>query len=196
MLGQLHSVTTLEHDDGSRAEDLFRRAAFSFASAAKKLADSSVGLGSNTKVAYAALVDIEYARDALDNLFMPKVSKAPADATDRATSLTAQSVRESVSGLAERISSSSLRVVPEPEDVAAPQSHRGIDLGAPVYPKAGKMLWAGIDCSVCPSKASQRCQRNDGSSMEKPHSQRKVQAEAMASVSATSGPDAPKEFDS
>lgn len=49
-----------------------------------------------------------------------------------------------------------------------------LDLNAPVYPKAGKALWAGIKCPVCPSKANKRCQKPDGSPMEKPHAERKV----------------------
>lgn len=49
-----------------------------------------------------------------------------------------------------------------------------IDLTAPVYPKAGKALWAGINCPVCPSKANKRCQNGDGSLREKPHVERKI----------------------
>lgn len=48
------------------------------------------------------------------------------------------------------------------------------DLTAPVYPKGGKAAWAGIKCPVCPSKVSQRCQKADGSPLEKPHTERRV----------------------
>lgn len=49
-----------------------------------------------------------------------------------------------------------------------------LDLTVPVYPKAGKALWAGISCPVCHAGVNKRCQRSDGSLMEKPHAQRKV----------------------
>jgi len=49
-----------------------------------------------------------------------------------------------------------------------------LDLNAPVYPKAGKALWAGISCPACPSKANKRCQKADGSPLEKPHAERKA----------------------
>ncbi|HEY6019450.1 MAG TPA: hypothetical protein VIY48_05990, partial [Candidatus Paceibacterota bacterium] len=49
-----------------------------------------------------------------------------------------------------------------------------VDLDAPVYPKAGKALWANIKCPVCPAKPFKRCQKSDGSPQEKPHSQRKM----------------------
>lgn len=78
---------------------------------------------------------------------------------------------------------------PEPRPVResrplsrVPKKHSGTDLSAPVHPKGSKMLWAGIDCTVCPSKATERCQKDDGSPVEKPHPERKVRAEAMESV--------------
>lgn len=49
-----------------------------------------------------------------------------------------------------------------------------VDLTAPVYSKAGKALWAGRRCPECPSKATERCQKSDGSPLEKPHSSRKA----------------------
>ncbi len=49
-----------------------------------------------------------------------------------------------------------------------------IDLTAPVYPKAGKALWAGRSCPDCPSGVNKRCQNGDGSPREKPHLGRKV----------------------
>lgn len=58
--------------------------------------------------------------------------------------------------------------------VAAASTKARIDLDAPVYPKAGKALWAGKACPVCPSKANKRCQNGDGSPREKPHEERKV----------------------
>jgi len=60
--------------------------------------------------------------------------------------------------------------------LAAPATHKKstLDLYAPVYPKGGKALWAGIKCPVCPSKANKRCQKSDGSPLEKPHAERKA----------------------
>lgn len=49
-----------------------------------------------------------------------------------------------------------------------------VDLTNPVYPRAGKAAWAGIACPVCPADVNKRCQRVDGSLMEKPHDQRKI----------------------
>ena len=49
-----------------------------------------------------------------------------------------------------------------------------LDLTAPVYPQGGKALWAGISCPVCPAGVNKRCQKDDGSPMEKPHAQRKI----------------------
>lgn len=71
------------------------------------------------------------------------------------------------------------KMPPAPKKVAAlvhPAASKKIrvDLTAPVYPKAGKALWAGIPCPVCPSKANKRCQKSDGSPLEKPHDLRKV----------------------
>lgn len=152
----------LESDDGVNAEDLFRRAAFSWAMSTKKLVESSVALGANTKIAYAALVDIEYARDLLDKLFVPTSAKVPAAFTERASTITAKSVKKSVTDLADRVVT-----------LTEPQVHRGVDLSAPVHSKNGKMLWADVDCPVCPSKAHQRCRRDDGAFMEKPHPPRK-----------------------
>lgn len=48
------------------------------------------------------------------------------------------------------------------------------DLSAPVYPKAGKALWAGVGCPKCRAKPTQRCQKADGSLLEKPHTERKL----------------------
>lgn len=156
---------------------MFRRAAFGWAQSTKKLVESSAALGLNTKVAHAALEDIEYARDLLDGLFMPKASKVPATSTERQNSLTAKEVQACVSDLVARVVTVSACAADKPK------VRRGVDLSAPVYPREGKTLWAGIDCSVCPSKATKRCQNKDGTFREKPHPQRKVQAEAMASVS-------------
>lgn len=57
---------------------------------------------------------------------------------------------------------------------ARPTTRVRADLNAPVYPKAGKAAWAAINCPVCPSKATKRCQKPDGSPIEKPHTQRKI----------------------
>lgn len=175
MLGQLNDESILE-DDGIRVEDSFRRAAFSWAVSTKRLVESSAGITPRTRVAYAALVDIEYARDLLDTLFIPSASKVPAGVTDRATTVTVDSVKESVSGLAKRIATTPIYLVPDPKTVKAKegkQVHRGSDMSLPVYPKNGKMMWAGFDCPQCPSKATQRCQKDDGEFMEKPHTPRK-----------------------
>lgn len=191
MAGQQHSgANTLEHDDGIRAEDMFRRAAFRWAQSTKLLVESSTALGLNTKVAHAALEDIEYARDLLVDLFMPKASKVPAAFADRPNPLSAGEVRACVSDLAKRVITIPVCVVdecvtPTSPPVRAPrtpQQHRGSDLSAPVYSKNGKMLWANIDCPMCPAKATQRCQKDDGGPLEKPHPQRKVEAETVASV--------------
>jgi hypothetical protein len=49
------------------------------------------------------------------------------------------------------------------------------DLNTPIYPsKSGRALWAGIKCPACPSKVNQRCQKSDGSPLEKPHAERKI----------------------
>jgi hypothetical protein len=101
--GQQHSgVNTLEHDDGVRVEDMFRRATFRWAQATKLMVESSVALGPNTKVAHSALEDIEYARDLLLHLLMPKASKIPAAYADRPVALTSREVRDSVVGLVDR----------------------------------------------------------------------------------------------
>ena len=182
------------NDDGVSREDIFRRATFDWARSTKRLVESSAQLADHTRVAYAALVDIEYARDLLDRLFIPLASKVPAGFSDKNSTLTAQSVKDSVSGLAERMSWASkvqahvddivgappIVRTPEPKDdrewldITKPsQNLRVTDLSAPVWPKKGKMLWAAHDCPVCPSKAGQRCQKDDGGFLEKPHQPRK-----------------------
>lgn len=163
-----------------RPEDEFRRAAFVFASSTKRLVESSTSLGPNTKVAHAALVDIQRARDLLGNLSVP-VAKIPAAIADELNGLTAAGVQETVADLAKRIET----YLDEAPGGEAKQSHRGADLGVPVHPKNGKMLWAGVDCPACPSRATQRCRKDDGAFIEKPHQPRKEMAEAMASVSST-----------
>jgi len=65
---------------------------------------------------------------------------------------------------------------PDPIQIFPPQVYRGVDLAAPVHPKNGKMLWAGVDCPVCPAKASQRCEKA-GVLIEKPHKERKTLSE-------------------
>lgn len=171
VLSQPNNATAHERDDdGVRAEDSFRRAAFLFARAAEKLAASSTILGPNTKVAHSALVDIKHARDILDKLFMPAALKASPAFADTFDNFTADVVRKSVSSLAKRIEATT-------DEVRTIKYNRGADLSAPVRPKQGKMLWAGVDCPVCPSIAGQRCRKEDGTFSEKPHPQRKSIAE-------------------
>lgn len=213
MQEQLRSVTTLEHDDGvGNATDAFRRATFHWAQSTKRMVESSNALSLNAKVAFAALADIEYARDMLDKLFVPAASKVPAGVSDHNSTITAKAVQESVSKLATRVATlpccdhgaanSRLQahvdeIVGAPPIVRSgqvqvmregqwkwedppkpwPAPHRGADLSAPVQPRNGKMLWAGVDCPACPSKASQRCQKDDGGFVEKPHKERKTLAE-------------------
>ena len=55
-----------------------------------------------------------------------------------------------------------------------PPTKAKLDLNAPVYSKAGKALWADRSCPVCFVSANKRCQRVNGSVMEKPHAERKV----------------------
>lgn len=176
MLTQVQdNVTASEYDDGV-GPDSFRRAAFNWAVSTKRLVESSTGLTPNTKVPGAALADIEHARVLLGSLFIPVVSTAPAAFADKIHGLTAKTIQDSVSDLATRISTS--LVVPggvKPE----PGSHRGADLSTPVWPKNGKMLWAGMDCPVCPSKAGQRCQKDEGVLIEKPHQPRKSISEQV-----------------
>lgn len=235
MSGQQHSGTnTLEHDDGVRIEDMFRRATFRWAHATKMMVESSAALGPNTKVAHSALEDIEYARDLLLHLFMPKASKIPAAYADRPVALTSREVRDSVSELAARVAATvppaeffeedepvadvvaaferanktvtvlpmvrktpfnarvqhrvpvcavDERVTPDSPPVPVPKKskvHPIADLHAPVRSKGDKMLWADIDCPVCPAKASQRCKKSDGGPVEKPHDPRKILANELA----------------
>lgn len=174
----LPSNTTVDDsDDGVRPEDLFRRATFHWAVATKDMVARSVALSPTTKVARAALADIKYARDMLDDLFVPTAVKPPA-VQEGETFVKAEEVKQSVSDLAARLDVPLHLVppLPETEEPEVAQMHRGVDLSAPVYPKGGKMLWAGVDCPTCESKAEQRC-RTDGRFMEKPHAARKALAE-------------------
>lgn len=58
--------------------------------------------------------------------------------------------------------------------VTVPGKKAKLDLSAPVHPKGGKALWAGIACPECRVGANRRCQKSDGTPMEKPHIRRKV----------------------
>lgn len=205
------TATQTDHDDGVKSVDLFRRATFNWAMATKKMVESSLTLG-NATVARAALADIEYAKEMLDKLFVPKMDKKHLALQGSEIDVTQQGVSASVAGVADRIRdlpccdhgaansrlqahvddvvgappivrSGQVRVLREgqwrwedpPTDwPAPPQSHRGVDLSAPVYSRGGKMQWAKVGCPVCPSKASQRCQKGDGTFIEKPHPQRKT----------------------
>lgn len=190
MLGQVHSVMVL--DEGNevsgrpecRAEDVFRRATFAWAMAAKKMAASSAALGSTTKVSSAALADIAYVRDVVASMHMPA---AKPGSTDDRPPVTAVELRDSISNLVNRIEPEPWRVSqhvseappvvddqPAKKSSPRPKNHRGRDLSAPVYSKAGRMLWAKVDCPVCPSKATERCQKPDGTFSEKPHEPRKT----------------------
>ncbi|HEY6021173.1 MAG TPA: hypothetical protein VIY48_15090 [Candidatus Paceibacterota bacterium] len=233
MIEQLQK--TAPEEESLRAEDSFRRAAFNWALSTKRLVESSNGLGANTKVAYAALVDIEYARDLLDKLFVPPVAKALT--LENKDCVTKEEVQKSVSGLASRIVTPPVRerntpfnyrrehviaarvqahvddivgappivrqgqqstevgdipsgeglftpwvadtpiridlAIKESRPTRDPQNYRGTDLSAPVYSKNGKMEWADRNCTFCNAKANQRCQKPDGTFIEKPHPQRK-----------------------
>jgi hypothetical protein len=200
---QANSVAVLDTDDGAgRPEDAFRRATFHWAQSTKKMVDMAAALGPNTRVAHAALADVEYARGLLDSLYLPPTVKTPAAYADGRGPVTAAEVHTSVSNLATRIGTmpccdngahnSALQahvddIVGAPPIVRHHQvrktpfnarvERRGVDLSAPVYSSGGKMLWAGVDCPACPSKASQRCQKDDGGFIEKPHKERKALAE-------------------
>lgn len=198
MLGQLDRVATEEYD-GSTREDVFRRATFNWALATKRMVESSVALGINARVAHAALADIEYARVCLDKLFVPVVTKSPALMSDNDKTVTAQAVQESVHGVTARILAmpdpSKLQdkadeIVDAPQIVRTPQPqypqnwpdffritpqpHSATDLRAPVWPKDGKMLWAGVKCPTCHVEPGQRCiTEGDGKPRAKPHTPRK-----------------------
>lgn len=179
-----HNETSLDTEEGARVDDLFRRATFGWAVATKRLVESSAHLPKNARVAPTALEDLEWASALLDGLFVPSAVKPPGIKEGRRMA-TASMVKDSVSAFAQRAISSGplvepIRIKAEPPPRA--NSHRQLDLSAPVQPKNGKMLWAGIDCSVCSAKATQRCHRDDGVLMEKPHAERKSMAET-ASIS-------------
>ncbi len=185
MAVQPHNSTAVDPDEGIRVEDVFRRTTFGWAVATMRMVESSKALGSHTKVARSALKDIEHARDLLDGLFVPTDVKLPGFAEDEKP-ITAGEVKESVFNLATRAGISSAESAPKSGQVRMmvgvdppkPQSaHRGAaDWSAPVYPKNGKALWAGVDCPSCSAKASQRCRFND-TFIEKPHAERKRIAE-------------------
>lgn len=165
MRKQLHSAT-LEQDEGIRPEDLFRRAAFGWVQSTKKLIESSALIGPNTQVAHAALADIELGKELLDKFFIPpKLKGVPSAGKDEFSSV--EEIRDTIADAAAHlVSVSKFR-------------HPVADLSAPVWPKNGKMLWAGTDCPVCPSVAGERCQKDEtafGKYIEKPHPQRKAQA--------------------
>jgi hypothetical protein len=178
-----------ESDDGVKSEDLFRRAAFGWALATKRLVDASRMLSRNSKVVYPALADIEYARELLDKLVLPIAVKVPAPQEDRINALTPQLVRDSVSVLVSKANSAlgveepknaqtdAIVVVPE-----EPQISRGVDLAAPVYPRGSKMLWTTVRCNYCGVEPHQRCKNDDGRFIEKPHPSRKNVAEAARSL--------------
>jgi len=211
VLEQVHSVAVLEHDDGvGNPEDAFRRATFNWALSTKKMVELSNALGKNPRVARAALADIEYAREMLDKLYVPVTTKTPAAFADGRSLITAPEVQESVSGLAARIIALPLSRAGDSECVRLcdhevsgrhsarcqagetfaskpAQSRRAADLSASVHPKNGKMLWAGIDCPVCPSVATQRCRKDDGVFIEKPHAPRKELADVQAEHPAVLG---------
>jgi len=165
---QNSSAAVLDDDGVGRIEDAFRKATFDWVRTTKKMVDVASCLGKNTRVAQAALADVEHARDMLDSLYLPLGTKSPAAASDGKAQITVAEVQESVSRLAHR-----LMVLPPEMDVQiiAPR------WSEPVHPNNGKMQWAGVDCPKCPSKASQRCQKDDGGFVEKPHKERKELAD-------------------
>lgn len=201
MLGQLDRVETSDQDYGASREDVFRRATFHWAQSTKRMVESSLALGMSARVAHAALADIEHARTMLDKLFVPPATKAPAQLSDNDKTVTAKAVQESVSGMVARIIA-----FPTPYDpphpvgvyhnqvIAPPElgqwvytskhetkPHDAGDLNGPVWPKDGKMLWAGVDCPTCHVKAGQRCQtHSDGKPRPKPHESRKRIAEQVS----------------
>lgn len=132
------------------------------------MVDTSAAIGPNTRVAYAALADIEYARDLLDKLVMPQPARVPTGHL----LITAVDIRDSVEDLIARINAPSRHLMVLP-DVGVTITHPKVDLSAPVHPAHGKMSWAGVDCPKCSSKAGQRCQKSDGGFVEKPHKERK-----------------------
>lgn len=183
---QYRHLSLVENDEDGSKEDLFRRAAFGWAAATKRLVESSMTLGSGTRVAYTALVDIEYARDLLSKLFVPVAGKMP-EGVSEVQRVTPESVRCAVAELAERVAETveqppvrdliaEMQASPYNQDLlsALPKpKHKGLDLSAPVHPRGSLMLWAGVDCSICPSKATERCQKENGEYQEKPHPERK-----------------------
>lgn len=199
LLEQVRSVSVLDGgDDGvnsrsdCRGEDIFRRATFAWALAAKRMVESSAALGPGTKVPATALADIEYVRDALTNMRMPPI-KTVTTGDDRPP-VTVVELKESVSDLIARAEAEpELEPEPVPEGdreesptpatvdppvvVKKPRKtkkgpHQSLDLSAPVTSKNGRMEWAMVDCPVCSSVAGRRCLKADGSFMEKPHKAR------------------------
>lgn len=174
MLVQTNDVDILRSDDGvGSVEDLFRRASFHWAVSTKRLVESSAALGKNTRVAYSALADIAYARDLLSKLHLPLVAKAPDRHSSNVDSLTAESVLGCVADLVARAEIVSVPVSTLSKRKRNPKDHSGADLTAPVWPKNGKMLWSGVDCPMFPSVAGERCRKENGDFIEKPHHQRK-----------------------
>jgi len=134
----------------------------------KRLVEAAGTLG-NTKVAHAALADIEYASEMLNKLFIPLSNKVVGEPIR----VTADDVRASVSGVAARIVTPAVVVCGVNETQDQTTYSRKLDLSAPVHAKGGKMLWAEADCPACPSKAHERCRQADGTFREKPHEERK-----------------------
>lgn len=179
----------LEHDDGARAQDLFRRAAFNWALSTKKLAEASAVLTPTQRVAPTALADIRWAKDLLGGLFMPEPTSGIG------YTITTKEIVQETAALLRRAAVPPLVPMQVAKETAADvyleaaaeevreqwarkkKSKAPLDLSAPVHSKDGKMLWADINCSDCPSKATERCRKEDGGFREKPHAGRIVMAE-------------------
>lgn len=178
-------AAVLEHDDGARAQDLFRRAAFNWALSTKKLAEASAALTPTQKVAPTALADIRWAKDLLGGLFMPE-SVRGVDYT-----ITTNDIVRETAALLRRAAVPPMPAIPhqlvadiEPETITminhAPRKRNAkapVNLSAPVYSKGDKMRWADFNCPDCPSQATERCRKEDGGFREKPHAGRIVLAE-------------------
>ena len=168
-----------------RVEDSFRRATFNWALSTMKMVEVSQAVCDSTKVPRAALADIEHAKTLLDSMFIPRVTKGNTGGEECAVS--SGDLRDAAADLISRITAPPVVVSEIPPLPAPSNMFKGVDLSAPVHSKGSKMLWADHDCTVCPSKASQRCQKSSGEFLEKPHPQRKNISEGALKTDANVG---------
>lgn len=152
-----NNTAVMEPDNA--VEDSFRRATFKLALSVRGMVEAAKALGSATRVPPVALDDIVYAMEMLDDLFLPRVTKAGENVSTEAP-FTVEDIRIRLAHLARRI-------------LDAPAK----DWSLPVQPKHGKMSWAARDCTECVAKATERCRTLSGEFMEKPHPERKTIAE-------------------